>query len=103
RTGGDPAALHVLDGAVHSEHLQQQLERAATHIDPCLERRGGQRPVRLCERGEDLRGGLLRGHGRGREVLPDSPVLLAGQQQHVRPVRRTSRTPHLLVVGDGGG
>ena len=50
----------------------------------------------LLERGEHSSGLGLGGHGGRGEVLPDLPVLAAGQQQDIRAVRGTTGTADLL-------
>ena len=93
--------LDALHRAVDVEHLEQQLEPGAAHVDHGLEGRGRQRPAGRRERVEHRGGLLLARHRRGGEVAPDVAVLGPGQQQHVGALGGAAGAADLLVVGDG--
>ena len=101
--GGDPAAPHPADRAVHVQHLEHQLQPVPAQLHHRLQRlrrewtvTGGQ----YGQHGAHLFLGRERERG---EVPPDGRVLGAGQQQHVGAAYRPAGPADLLVVRDRRG
>ena len=97
---GHPPARHALHGTVDVEHLEQQLQAGASHVDRGFQRGRRQGPPRCGQGVEHLLRLLLTRHRHRREIGPDVLVLGAGQQQHVGTLGGTSGAADLLVVRD---
>ena len=96
RASSDPTALDAAHRTVDVEHLQRLIDARARQIHGVFQLRGGHRLV--TERPQQLLNHRLLRHGHGREVLPHTLILRAGQQHHLGVVGGAPGAADLLVI-----